>query len=102
MIDITVKREPGRFFVTIDRHDSYLVYKLIDSVLDIVEIQVHRTQQGKGVATQLCLAAVAFCRTHGYKIHASCDFAKNKFIPEHPEVSDLVVPEDVFYKARKK
>ena len=102
MNELGVKREPGRFYVVIEGHDSYLVYKLINGVLDIIEIQVNEAHRGHGVAGELCKAALEFAKQHNYKLALSCDYAKNKFLPENPQIKEMVVEGDLFYKAKKK
>ena len=101
-MELQVKREPGRFYVTIDKHDSYLVYKLINSVMDIIEVQVNEAHRGQGIAAELCKAAIEFAEQHNYKIAPSCDYVRNKFLPEHPELKDMVMEGNIFYKAEKK
>jgi len=99
---LKIKREPGRFYVTIGGHDSYLVYKLINGVMDVIEISVNEAHRGQGIAAELCKAAVEFAKQHNYKIAPTCDYAKNKFFPEHTELKDMLVEGGIFYKARKK
>lgn len=101
-MELKIKREPGRFYVVIEGHDSYLVYKLINGVVDIVEVFVHEQHRGRGIAAELCKAAVEFAKQHNYKIAPSCDYFKNKFLTEHPDIKEIIVEGDVFYKARKK
>ncbi len=104
-MDITqlkIKREPGRFYVTLEGHDSYLVYKLINGVVDVIEVQVHEAHRGQGIAAELCKAAVEFAKQHIYKIYPTCPYMKDKFLPERPELKELVVEGELFYKAKKK
>ena len=101
-MELKIKREPGRFFVVTDRRESYLVYKLVSGIVDIVEVFVHEEHRGQGIAAELCKAAVAFAKEHNYKIAPSCDYVKNKFVPEHPEIKDMLVEGDIFYKAQKR
>lgn len=100
--EIKVKREPGRFYVVIGGHDSQLLYKLINGVMDVFEIFVHETHRGQGIAAELCKAAVDFARQHGYKIAPSCDYFRDKFLPEHPEIKDVIFEGAIFYKAKKR
>jgi len=101
--EITIKREPGRFYVTIGEHDSQLIYKLINGVVDIVEVLVNEQHRGRSIGTQLTQAAFDFAKEHGYKVAASCSFVKESFIPKHEELNDMVVDEKtLFYKAKKR
>jgi len=101
-MEFKIKREPGRFYVVIDGHDSYLVYKLVDGVMDIVDVFVHEAHRGQGVAAELCKAVVEFAKEHNYRIAPSCDYFKNKFLAEHPEIKDMIIEGELFYKAKKK
>ena len=97
-----VKREPGRFYAVIDGHDSQLIYKLIDGVMDIVEVSVHEAHRGRGIAAELCKAAFAFAAERGYRVAPTCPYVREKFLPEHPELEAVVEKGGLFYKAQKK
>ena len=101
-MDAKIKREPGRFFVTINGHDSQLSYSLIDGVMDITDVFVHEKHRGEGIASELCIAAFGFARERGFKVMPTCPYVSEKFLPEHQNDKDLVFEGKLFYKARKK
>lgn len=100
--ELKIKREPGRFYVVIAGHDSQLIYKLINGVMDIIEVFVHETHRGRGIAAELCKAAFAFAAEHGYKVAPTCPYVREKFLPEHPELEALAEKGKLFYKAQKR
>lgn len=64
------------------------VYREID-IFVINHTHVEPDSQGKGLGTEMVMAAVDFARDKNYKIAPTCPFARSVFI-KNPELQDVL------------
>ncbi len=82
-----------KFFISFGNEEAVVAYTQVNEYLDLHHTEVPASQSGKGIAEELVKFAFEFARKNGYKIIPSCPYIKNKFLPSHPEYSDMVAEE---------
>jgi hypothetical protein len=70
-------------------HDCELDYELDGRVMVITHTGVPSAVGGRGIASALTAAAVAWARAEGYSISPACSYAATWF-RRHPEHADLL------------
>lgn len=84
---------------------GYMTYYLNGDVLTVNHTKLKRKAKGMGLAQELLDAVADYARAQGYRLNASCSYAK-KMIERHPErYGDIGgpvidVPEDPFQDFR--
>ena len=61
-----------------------------DKVFIINHTNVEPAYEGEGVGTKMVLAAVDFARDSGYKLMATCPFARSVLVKRADDVRDVV------------
>ena len=77
-----------RFSVDVDGVNCELDYRLAGSVMTIIHTGVPERVAGRGIASQLMMAALDSARAAGWKVLPACSFAV-AFMRKHPEFEDL-------------
>ncbi|MGB5980906.1 MAG: GNAT family N-acetyltransferase [Nonlabens sp.] len=81
----------GIFYINIDNKKiAELTYSLDDNVMIIDHTEVHPSQEGKGIGTQITQHAVQFARDNDRKVNPLCPFAEVLF-DQNEEWNDLRV-----------
>jgi len=89
----TVANNPSasRYEVVVDGEvGGFLAYRLADGVIDLQHTVVQPSHRGQGLAGLLAERAFEDARAQGLSVIPSCPFIAG-WVPEHPEVADLIV-----------
>ena len=91
-MQIDVKHNPAhsRFEATVEDQLSMTVYRLEGPAMVIVHTEVPPQLQGRGIASVLANAALAFAKEHGHKVDPRCAFVRG-YMKRHPETQSLHV-----------
>ena len=84
---MTVQHDPGgfRFFVPLPDGDAELAYAPFgDDILNLHHTQVPPSGQGLGVGDALVRAALAYARSQGLQVMATCPYVQ-AWLRRHPE-----------------
>ena len=81
--------EQSRFETVLDEGIALAQYRLREGVLQIVHTEVPPALEGRGIASGLMAAVVAYAREHGLKIEPRCSYA-DAYMKRHPETQDLL------------
>ncbi|MGH8085410.1 MAG: GNAT family N-acetyltransferase [Lysobacter sp.] len=88
--DIRHQPDRRRFTTTVDGHEAELEYRIgDDGFMDITHVTVPDEIGGRGIASQLTLAAFEQARTDGLNVRPSCPYAA-AWAERHPEFSQLL------------
>lgn len=90
----TVANNPAesRYEVVVDGEvGGHLAYRQSDGVIDLHHTVVEPSHRGQGLAGLLAERAFEDAREQGLQVIPSCPFIAG-WVPDHPEVADLVVP----------
>ena len=82
-----VRHEPdrSRFVVELPEGEAELVYgAFADDVIDLQHTEVPRARRGKGVGDALVRAALAYARSRGARVMATCPYVQ-QWLRRHPE-----------------
>jgi len=87
-----VKHDPvgQKFYIPLGKEEAIVAYTQINEYLDVHQVVVPVSHQGKGIAEYIVKYVFEHAKKHNMKIIPSCSYVKDKFIPEHPEYSDIV------------
>jgi len=68
-----------RFFIELEGGpEAELKYRLVgDNSVDFYSTFVPNTHRGKGLASKLVKAGIAWAKDKGFEMHASCWYARN-------------------------
>jgi uncharacterized protein len=80
----------GRFELERDGQVAYLEYNLAGKVLQLIHTEVPELLRGKGMASALAEAALAWAREHEVKVDVICPSVA-AYLAKHPEYSYLVI-----------
>ena len=81
----------------VDRHQfetgegaaiSRLVYRIDGDVLDLVHTEVPRELEGRGIASDLASAALAYAAEQGMLVRPTCPFVRS-YLERHPTSARL-------------
>lgn len=89
----TVANNPSesRYEVVVDgKVGGYLSYELADGVIDLQHTVVQPSHRGQGLAGLLAERAFEDARAQDLGVVPSCPFIAG-WVPDHPEVADLIV-----------
>ncbi len=75
--------------------EALLAYTEVNATWEAHTVIVPEEFRGQGLAEQLALAAFQKARAFGIKILPSCPYLTERFLPKHPEFSDVVTSEVV-------
>lgn len=78
-----------RFQWRVDGRDCVLEYRLDGSTMTITHTGVPAELGGRGLASELTMAAFNEARSRGWRVVPACSYAA-AWIRKHPEFSDLV------------
>jgi len=78
-----------RFEVTLDGKTAYSKYLLAGDKIIIDHTEVPEALEGRGLASRIVSAALAYARAQNLKVLPICPFAKS-FISRHREYQDLL------------
>ena len=86
-----VEHDPAahRFTAGVDGHQAELDYLLRDGAMVITHTEVPAPISGRGIASQLALAAFEHARREGWKVRPTCTFAAD-WAKRHPEYHSLL------------
>jgi len=75
----------SRFEMLVDGQLARLDYRLEDSTIYLLYVEVPDAAQGRGIASQLTEAALKFARDEGRKVVPVCPFIAT-YVRRHPEM----------------
>ncbi len=84
--------EQSRFEIALNGELAILDYRMHKNNLALMHTAVPESMKGKGIGSQLVLAAIDFAIKQNKKLMLYCSFAA-KFVKEHPEFYQYVDPE---------
>jgi uncharacterized protein len=87
-VDIQHLASAHRFEATVDGFDCELDYSLQGKVMTITHTGVPPEVGGRGIASELVLAAYEVARQNGWKVVPACSYAR-AWSQRHPEYADL-------------
>lgn len=87
--DIRHEPERQRFATTVDGSEATLDYRIDGGFMDITHVTVPDAIGGRGIASQLTLAAFEQARADGLNVRPSCAYAA-AWAERHPEFSQLL------------
>lgn len=82
----------GRFEVRLGDEVAYTEYRVLASGILFPHTEVPSAFEGRGVASRLVRAAMAFARERKAMVLPTCPFVAG-YIRNHPEFHDLVHPQ---------
>jgi uncharacterized protein len=87
----TVQHNPARlrFEVSLEGHANKVEYELDGRVMRIVHTVVHPSLEGRGIASSMVAAALAYARAHEMKVDPQCPYTR-AYIQRHRETQDLL------------
>jgi predicted GNAT family acetyltransferase len=91
-LDIVNNEADGRFEAHLGDEVAFTEYRLLGSGILFPHTEVPPAFEGRGVASALVRAAMAFARERGQKVIPVCPFVAG-YVAKHPEFHDLVHPD---------
>lgn len=89
--EVTNNEQRRRFEVTEDGHTAFLTYQRDGDTVVLVHTDVPDELEGRGLASALARAGLAFARTNDLVVVPECSFVRS-YIERHPdEVADLTI-----------
>jgi predicted GNAT family acetyltransferase len=79
----------GRFEIRTGQGTALLRYAHAGADIDVVHTEVPESMEGKGYASELAKAVLAYAKDSGVKIIPSCPFMTD-YLHRHPEYESLV------------
>ncbi len=79
-----------RFSTHVDGQEGVLDYTLASGVMTINHTGVPAALGGRGIASDLVLAAMNAARSEGWKVVPACSYAAS-WVTRHPDYQDLSV-----------
>jgi predicted GNAT family acetyltransferase len=89
-IAIVHNADASQFEARLDGALAVCVYRRQGDLLDIDHTEVPEALGGRGLAGTLVAATLAWARSQGLKVQASCSYAR-AYMQRHPETQDLLV-----------
>jgi predicted GNAT family acetyltransferase len=81
--------ERNRFELDADGHTAFSNYKRADGVLSILQKEVPKALEDRGIGSALMRGVLDTARSQWLKVITVCPFAKT-YIERHPEYADLL------------
>jgi predicted GNAT family acetyltransferase len=91
-VEVVNNEADGRFEVRLGDEVAFTEYRLVASGILFPHTEVPPAFEGRGVASALVRAAMAFARERGQKVIPVCPFVAG-YVAKHPEFHDLVHPD---------
>ena len=66
-----------KFKIEFPEGEAFLAYSMKSSTIDLQHTEVPSSLRGRGLGNVLTKEALRYADEHGYKVKASCDFARN-------------------------
>ncbi|MEO8113095.1 MAG: GNAT family N-acetyltransferase [Phenylobacterium sp.] len=88
-IEVTNNTHAHRFEARVDGELAFADYNLLHDAVVFPHTEVPKALEGRGVATALIKAGLAFARAKGLKVKPICPFVA-AYMARHPETHDLV------------
>lgn len=88
-VHVTHNALAHRFEAMVEGLRSELDYQLTGNVVWMTHTGVPRELEGRGIAAQLVVAALAWAREQGLKVKPSCSYVA-AYMRRHPETQDLL------------
>jgi len=79
-----------KFTVKLGDKEALLAYTEINDVWDIHTVLIPEDYRGQGIAELLTLYVFNFAKERNIKIFPNCPYVKNKFLKDHPELTDIL------------
>jgi predicted GNAT family acetyltransferase len=89
--DVANNEAERRFEVRLGDDVAFAEYRLVQDGIILPHTEVPKAFEGKGVASGLARAAMAYAREHGLQVIPTCPFMAG-YMQKHPETHDLVHP----------
>ena len=89
-VQVTHNPQTQRFEALVDGLRCEADYQLTGGVMWMTHTGVPRELDGRGIAAQLVVAALAWARSQGMKVKPSCSYVA-AYMRRHPETQDLLV-----------
>ncbi|HET7042020.1 MAG TPA: GNAT family N-acetyltransferase [Gemmatimonadales bacterium] len=90
-MSVTHAPDRHRFVVPTPHGEAELAYRLRpDGAMDLLHTFVPEAARGGTLASDLVSAAVAYARTHGLKLVATCPYVQS-WLKRHQEAGELFV-----------
>jgi predicted GNAT family acetyltransferase len=86
---VVMNEAKRRFEIALDGEVAFAEYRLVDHGIILPHTVVPKAFEGRGYASQLAKAALAYAREHGLKVSPTCPFVAG-YIAKHPEWHDIV------------
>ena len=98
--DITIihNEEAHRFEAIVDGQRALITYRRYPGRIVFDHTEVPEPYEGQGIAAKLTRTAMEFARTIHLLVVPLCPYV-SAYIRRHPEVQDLVSPDDLQHKA---
>jgi hypothetical protein len=87
--NVTNNKPHHRFEIEVDGRLSLADYHIANGVMTFTHTEVPPELEGRGLASQLIKAGLAFAREHGFKVVPQCSFVA-AYIKRHPEYQTLL------------
>ncbi len=88
-LQITHNTSARRFEAMVDGQLCEASYRLKDGVMHIVHTGVPAALQGRGLAAELVVAALAHAREQGWRVRPVCSYVA-AYMRRHPDTQDLL------------
>jgi predicted GNAT family acetyltransferase len=88
-VNVTHNEAERRFEASSEGNLSLLTYRRNGDDLILLHTEVPSQLEGKGIGTQLAVAAFKFAESHHWKVVPQCPFIAS-FVQHHPEYASLV------------
>ena len=82
-------KEARRFEAEVDGHWAIIEYSVLPNILSLNHVEVEKTLEGKGVATEMAEKVLLQIELRGLKVIPVCPFIK-KYIQKHPEWKSII------------
>jgi predicted GNAT family acetyltransferase len=88
-VDVRHNEAQHRFEASVEGGVAHCDYQRRGNVLRLHHTEVPPEAEGRGVASALVKAALAYAREHGTRIEPACSYVR-EYVQRHPEAHDLL------------
>lgn len=88
-LSVTNNVEARQFEVKVEDQTAFLIYDQTEDTLTLIETQVPKALEGKGIGSSLAKAGLEYARQNKLGVLAICPFVK-AYLQKHPEYQDLI------------
>ena len=88
-VSVTHNESLGRFEAHVDGAIAHTDYELEGEVMRLVHTEVPPRLEGRGLASRIVRAALAYARSRRLRVAPACSYVRG-YMSRHPETHDLL------------